>query len=204
MLELQHLITAGIGPAQARQFLEPVRQACERFRIDTARRRATFIANIAHESTNFTRLEEDLFYKTPERIRAVFPSTVPTLALASTLVRAPKALANHVYARKNGNGDSASGDGWRYRGRGLIGLTGLANYLSAEQALGRPYVSQPDLVAQPADAALTSAHWWHVNDCNRLADAWELDAITRRVNGPGMQGRSHRAAIANELIEALA
>lgn len=204
MLELQHLIAAGIHATQARHFLEPIRQACERFRIDTPRRRAAFIAQIAHESTNFTRLEENLFYTTPERIRAVFPSTVPTLAQACTLVRAPQALANHVYARKNGNGDAASGDGWRYRGRGLIGLTGLGNYLRAEQALGRSYVTQPDLVAQPADAALTSAHWWHLNDCNRLADAWELDAITRRVNGPGMQGRSHRAAVANDLIEALA
>lgn len=204
MLELQHLIAAGIDPTQARRFLEPLRQACERFRIDTPRRRAAFIAQLAHESTGFTRLEENLFYTTPERIRAVFPSTVPTLAQARTLVRAPQALANHVYARKNGNGDAASGDGWRYRGRGLIGLTGLGNYLRAEQTLGRPYVSQPDLVAQPADAALTSAHWWHLNDCNRLADTWDIDGITRRVNGPGMQGRTHRAHIVQAMVEAFA
>jgi putative chitinase len=201
MLELQHLISAGIEPTQARRFLEPLLGACERFRINTPRRMGAFLGQCAHESNGFTRLEENLFYTTPERVRFVFQQTVPTMAMASTLLRNPKALASHVYARKNGNGDTASGDGWTYRARGLIGITGLNNYRAAEQGIGRPYVAHPDLIADPYDAALTSAHWWHDNGCNKLADDWDIDGCTRRVNGPGMQGRSHRAGLSQDFLE---
>lgn len=204
MLDLQTLTAAGIHPTQARHFLEPLQVACTRFQIHTARRLAAFLAQCGHESTLFTSLEEDLYYKTPERIRAVFPATVTHQAKALELLRNPKALANWVYARKNGNGDVASGHGWTYRARGLIGVTGLANYHRAELDLQRPYVAQPDLVAAPADAALTSAHFWHTNGCNRLADAWDIDGITRRVNGPGMQGRVHRDLLSKQFLEALA
>lgn len=204
MLELQHLITAGIEPTQARRFLEPLRVATARFGITTPQRLAAFLGQCAHESSGFTRLEENLFYTTPERIRAVFPQTVPTMAMARTLLRDPKGLANHVYARKNGNGDPASGDGWTYRARGLIGITGLHNYRAAEQGIGRPYLAQPELIAAPSDAALSSAHWWHDNGCNKLADAWDIDGCTRRVNGPGMQGRSHRNGLSQGFLEAFA
>lgn len=203
MLELQQLIAAGVQPSQARRFLEPLQAACARFQINTAPRIAAFLGQCGHESTMFTALEEDLFYKTPDRIRAVFPATVTTQAKALELVRAPKALGNWVYAGKNGNGDVASGHGWTYRARGAIGVTGLANYAKAERDLNRPYVSQPDLVAAPTDAALTSAHFWHSNDCNRLADAWNIDGITRRVNGPGMKGRVHRDLLSKTFLEAL-
>ncbi len=203
MLTLAKLIGTGVPPTQARAFLTPLALACERFQIDTPARLAGFIAQCRVESTDFTRLEEGLFYTTPERVRQIFPRTVPSLADAATLVRNPQKLANRVYAGKNGNGNEASGDGWRYRGRGLKQLTGRGNYAAAEKALGRPYVEQPDLVALPEDACLTAAHFWHSVKANVLADSAQWDAITRAVNGPGMVEATLRRQYSEQALLAL-
>jgi putative chitinase len=192
MIQVASLVAAGIGPTQARTFAEPLSEVCARFRIDTPLRLAAFVAQCAHESRLFTALEEGLFYRTPERICAIFKSTVPNLAIATPLARNPKLLANRVYANRNGNRDEASGDGWRYRGRGLIQLTGRANYERAASGLGRPYVDEPDLVLEPADACLTAGWFWDAGNLNALADASRIDAITRAINGPAMAGAAER------------
>lgn len=199
---VERLVAAGIKPTQAKAFAEPLRAACARFAIDTPVRLAAFVAQCAHESAHFTALEENLYYSSPERIRAIFPSRVPSLAVAQALARNPKALACRVYAGRLGNGDEASGDGWRYRGRGLVHLTGRSNYADAAQALGRPYVEQPDLVAQPADACLTAAWFWHCRKLNILADASNTDAITRAVNGPKMAGQDERRRLFDRAVAA--
>ena len=192
MIQLASLIAAGIGPTQARTFEAPLVEACARFGIDTPARQAAFVAQCAHESQLFTALEEGLFYRTPERICAIFHSTVPNLAAAKPLACNPKLLANHVYANRNGNRDEASGDGWRYRGRGLIQLTGRANYTRAAGELSRPYVGQPDLLLDPADACLTAAWFWNSRNLNTLADAARIDDITRAINGAAMAGAQER------------
>ncbi len=204
MISVSALIAAGIQPAQARQFCQPMALACQRFEINTPARIAAFVAQCRVESAGFTALEESLFYRQPERIRAIFPSRVPDLATAALLVRQPQALANRVYANRLGNGDEASGDGWRYRGRGLKQLTGRANYADAAEALARPYVEQPELVALPKDACLTAAWFWHTNKCNILADSAQWDAITRTVNGPGMLQRVERRHYTEESLTAFA
>ena len=187
MISVASLVAAGMAPTQARQFADPLATACARFGINTPARLAGFIAQCRVESAEFTRLEEDLRYRKPERLLQVFPSRVRSLDDAARLIAGgPKAIANRVYAGKIGNGDEASGDGWRYRGRGLKQLTGRANYGDAAEALGRPYLEQPDLVALPEDACLTAAWYWHTAKCNILADSAQWDAITRAVNGPGM------------------
>ena len=196
------LIAAGLAPTQARQFAEPLAAACARFDINTPARLAGFVAQCHIESAGFTRLEEGLSYSTPERIRAVFPSRVPSLADAARLVRQPQALANRVYSGRLGNGDEASGDGWRYRGRGIVQLTGRANYADAATALGRPYVEQPELVAQPADACLTAAWFWHSRKLSILADSAQWDAITRAVNGPAMLHADLRRQHAEQALTA--
>ena len=198
------LIAAGLAPTQARQFAEPLAAACARFDINTPARLAGFVAQCHIESAGFTRLEEGLSYTTPERIRAVFPSRVPSLADAARLVRQPQALANRVYSGRLGNGDEASGDGWRYRGRGIVQLTGRANYADAATALGRPYVEQPELVAQPADACLTAAWFWHSRKLSILADSAQWDAITRAVNGPAMLHADLRRQHAEQALTAFA
>ena len=195
MIQLASLVAAGIGPTQARLFAAPLAEACTRFGIDTPQRQAAFVAQCAHESRLFTALEEGLFYRTPERICAIFRSTVPDVGAAQPLACNPKLLACHVYANRNGNGDAASGDGWRYRGRGLIQLTGRANYSRAGQVLGRPYVDQPDLVQEPLDACLTAGWFWNAGKLNSLADAARIDDITRAVNGPAMAGAAERRAL---------
>ena len=204
MLTLPTLIAAGVPPTQARQYVDPLAAACARFGINTPARIAGFLAQCRVESADFTRLEENLFYTTPERIRQVFPSRVASMADAARLVRNPKALANCVYAGKIGNGNEASGDGFRFRGRGLKQLTGRANYADAAAGLGRPYLDQPDLVALPDDACLTAAWFWHNAKANILADSSQWDAITRAVNGPGMLKADLRRQYAEQALEVLA
>lgn len=201
-IDIALLIRCGINPNQAREFERPLRYACDRYQINTTRRLAAFLGQCAVESADFTRLEEGLYYTTAQRVRAVFGSRVPTDAMAQSLLRNPQALANRVYANLGGNGDETSGDGWKYRGRGIIQLTLKGNYTAAAQANQRPYVEQPELVARPADAAFTAAWYWGFHDLNTLADGWQTDDITRRIN-KGMAGRMQRRTRCDELLEIL-
>ena len=149
-------------------------------------------------------LEENLFYTTPERIRAMWPTRVPDLATAAQLIRKPQALANRVYANRNGNGDEASGDGWKYRGRGLLQLTGRANYMAAEAALDQPYKAQPDLVTQPLHAAMTAAWFFVAANGLALADASNIEALTRAINGPALAGLADRRQRFDQAVRAFA
>lgn len=203
MLTLANLIASGVAPTQARIFLAPISAACARFSINTPARLAGFIAQCRVESADFTALEESLFYRDPARIMRIWPTRVTTLQQAQSLARNPQGLANVVYASRLGNGDTTSGDGWRYRGRGLKQLTGKTNYADAAQALERPYVTNPDLVAQPEDACMTAAWFWHKNKLNVLADTAQWDAITRAVNGPGMLKAAERRQYSEEAVRVL-
>lgn len=204
MITVATLIAAGVAPTQARQFAEPLAAACQRFGITGPARTGAFIAQCRVESAGFTQLEEGLHYRDPARIMRIFPSRVPSLMVAQRLAGNPKELANTVYAGRLGNGDKDSGDGWRYRGRGLKQLTGRSNYTDAATELGRPYVEQPDLVAQPEDACLTAAWFWASNKLSILADSAQWDAITRVVNGPGMLQADLRRQWTEDAVRALA
>lgn len=200
---IQQLVAAGVPPTQARMFQPALAPALQRFSITTPRRIAAFLAQCHVESAGFTRLEENLFYTTPGRIAAVWPSRFKSAAEAAPFARNPERLANRVYANRLGNGPEASGDGWRFRGRGLKQLTGRANYAEAARALGRPYVTDPDLLRAPADAVLTAAWFFARAGCNPLADAEQWDAITRRVNGPAMLAAAERRRRATQALAAL-
>lgn len=204
MINIASLVASGVHPTQARAFAEPLAAASALFDISTPVRIAGFIAQCRVESADFTAMEEGLFYTNPARIASIFKSRVSSIQDAQRLARNPKLLANVVYANRLGNGDEASGDGYRFRGRGLKQLTGRANYTEAAQALNRPYVEQPDLVALPSDACLTAAWFWHRNGCNELADSSQWDAITRRVNGPGMLKKEIRAQFSNDAVAVFA
>jgi len=198
------LIAAEVAPSQARTFAVPLSIACERFDITTRARVAGFLAQCIVESEHFVSLEERLYYRRAERIWEVFHRLRQRgMNEVAKLARNPRALANAAYAHVNGNGDEASGDGWRYRGRGLKMLTGRGNYADAAVALRRPYVKSPELVALPPDACLTAAWYWHTNRCNALADSAQWDAITKAVNGPGMLKRAERRSITDELLQVL-
>jgi putative chitinase len=162
------------------------------FGVSKPVRLAHFIAQVAIESAGFARLEENLNYTTPARIAAIWPRLIPR---AAALVRNPPALANAAYAGKNGNGDESSGDGWRYRGRGLIQLTGRANYAAAGSGIGEDLIANPDDVSTPEIAVRTALWFWQAHGCNDLADADNSAAITRAVNGPAMEQAEARRAL---------
>lgn len=204
MIEVADLVACGVQPTQARLYAQPLQQACERFAITTNARIAAFVAQVAHESSNFTRTEENLYYTTPARIRAMWPKRVPTLDDAAALCRNPQALANRVYANRLGNGDESSGEGWKYRGRGLIQLTGRTNYHVAGDALGQPYLTVPHLVSLPEDACMTAAWFWSSIRGNELADAALIDELTKRINGPAMAGADDRRSRYDDAMRALA
>ena len=204
MITLQQLVDCGIDRDVAGQFELPLDAAMTAFTINTSKHAAAFLAQAAHESIGFTRLQENLSYSTPERLMEVFKGRFTGLADAAQYLRQPEKLANRVYANRLGNGDTSSGDGWRFRGRGLFQLTGRANYMAAGDGLGTDYKANPDLVAEPPDAAFTAAWYWAVGNLNAMADVGQIDVITRRINGPAMLGADERRALYQRFLQVLA
>ena len=168
-------------------------EAMTRFDISSSGRMAAFLAQIAHESGQLTHLSENLNYSAP-RLMQVWPKRFSTMEKAKQYERNPERLANNVYAGRLGNGDEASGDGWRYRGRGVIQLTGRDNYRAAAKGIGLPLEEEPDQLLQPGPAALSAAWFWQAHGLNELADAnADFGTITKRING-GTVGLKERVA----------
>lgn len=154
----------------------------ERFDISTPIRQACFIGQAGHECGNFRILEENLNYRA-ETLMKVWPKRFPTLEFAKQYERNPKKIANMVYANRMGNRDEASGDGYRFRGRGAFQTTGHSGYYHAGQALGVDFVMEPDLVATPQYAALTAGFFWNTHKLNQFADARDYKGMTKKING---------------------
>ena len=146
-------------------------------------RRAHFFAQLAHESAGFKHLAENLNYSAPALVR-----TWPTrfdVETAEAYARQPERIANKVYASRLGNGGESSGDGWRYRGRGYIQITGRANYAEYSQKLygDDRLVREPEMAAQPEVAARIARAYWDAKGLDALADRDDIVAITKRING---------------------
>lgn len=165
--------------------------ACTAYDITTPLRVAHFMAQMSEESGNFQRLEENLNYTHASRLLAVFPSHFDDLADASEYVGDPEGIANRVYADRMGNGDEDSGDGWRFRGRGFLQDTGRSQYALLTAGLGHDFISNPDDLATLEWAALAAGWTWQEKRCNGLADADNITAITRAING-GLNGLVER------------
>jgi putative chitinase len=174
------------------------------FAIESRLQAAHWLAQLAHESAEFTRIVENLNYTRPERIVEVWPSRFwlpsakqpeqpPGKRDARAFVRAPILLASYVYAGRNGNGNEATADGWKYRGRGPIQLTGRSNYARAGQALALPLIETPEIVTDPDAGARVAAWFWSDKRLGPLADLNEIEAITSKVNGGthGLDERRH-------------
>jgi len=152
------------------------------YNIDTVPRAAAFIAQCAHESANFKFLKENLNYKA-ESLMRVWPSRFPNMAVAQQYAMQPEKIANKVYSDRMGNGSEASGDGWRYAGKGLIQLTGKDNYTRFAESIETPVEEIPDYL-QTFEGAVQSACWfWEVNNLNQWADAGDILTLTKRING---------------------
>ena len=160
--------------------------------ITTRRRLCLFLGQIFVETGGFTAMVENLNYTRPERLDAIF-SKVKGIEDAKALIkRGKEAIANRVYAGRLGNGDEASGDGWRFRGSGYKQLTGRANYREIGQLIGLDLEGQPELAREPASAARIACAFWDSRGCSELADNGDVEAITARINGPAKLGLAER------------
>jgi putative chitinase len=171
--------------------------------IDTPHRVAAFMAQCGHESGGFTVMQENLNYSAKGLV-GTFKKYFPTEAHAKPYERKPEMIANRVYANRMGNGDEASGDGWYFRGRGIIQITGKNNYTKCSQALfeNDTLVEQPDLLLD-SEYAIHSAGWfWSAARLNELADSGDIKTMTRRING-GFIGLEDRIKHYNHAIEIL-
>lgn len=152
------------------------------YEINTPQRIAAFMAQCAHESGNFMFLQENLNYKAAS-LRKVFPKYFPDDATAQAYEKKPEKIANRIYANRMGNGPEESGDGYRYRGRGLIQVTGKTNYTWFAASLE----IKPEEAAeymQTFEGAAQSACWfWESNKLNQWADAGDIVTLTKRING---------------------
>jgi putative chitinase len=155
------------------------------YEINTPQRIAAFMAQCAHESGGFTALKENLNYK-PATLRKLFSKYFPTDALAEEYCAKPnkqEAIANRVYANRMGNGDEASGDGYKYCGRGLIQLTGKSNYVAFADSLQITPEEASEYLATFEGAAQSACWFWESNNLNKWADAGDILTLTKKING---------------------
>ncbi len=209
-MDYQTLANAtGCALDKAASFAGAITKACDRWHITTPDRQAVFLAQIAHESALFTRLEEGLNYTTPERLCKMFGSKfrMPQAGESGLVVfpdgkrnplmflNRPQALANVVYSNRYGNGAESTGDGYRYRGMGLIQLTFKANVERYAEASGRPEViANPELLKQPELAADSAGWYFDTHNCNELADFGLFEKVTATINS-ALEGLDLRKAL---------
>ncbi len=152
------------------------------YEINTPERVAAFIAQCAHESGGFKFLQENLNYKAAS-LRRVFPKYFPDDAIAAAYANKPQMIANRIYANRMGNGDEASGDGWTYRGRGLIQLTGKNNYTFFAASIDTPLEEVSEYLETFEGAVQSACFFWDQNKLNQWADARDILTLTKRING---------------------
>lgn len=162
-------------------FYEGIIETFDTFEINTPERMAMFLAQTAHESGNFNFVEENLNYKAAS-LSKVWPKKFPPDIAGQYGGNAQK-IANRAYADRMGNGPESSGDGWKYRGRGLIQLTGKDNYRACGEALGKDLLNEPDLVAQNPCAVLSAGWFWDTRKLNQWCDKKDVLTVTKRING---------------------
>ena len=183
------------------QWVDALNETFSRFDISSPIRQSSFIGQCGHECGSFRVLEENLNYRA-ETLMKLWKSRFPTIEMANEYARNPKKIANKVYASRMGNRDESSGDGYRFRGRGCIQLTGHANYFHAGQACGEDFVMNPDLVATPKYAAMTAGWFWNTHKLNQYADSRDFVMMTKKING-GTIGLQDRINHINHALEVL-
>ena len=199
------------------KWFEAVVRTCEEFEINTPQRVAAFLAQTSHESGGYTMLSENLNYKAAT-LAACWPNRfavlgadkkpvkengklVPT-AVANSIAGKPELIANLVYSSRMGNGPAESGEGWKFRGRGLKQLTGKDNYARCGAALGLDLISNPDLLLEPMAAARSAGWFWKANNLSTFADKGDLEGMTKRING-GLIGYAERKAKYDKVLAAI-
>ena len=193
---LQILPNAG---QSAGVFVSVLNTAMNHYQIVGLKRVAAFVGQVGHESGHLARLVENLSYSA-DALRKTWPCRF-NAELATTVARKPEQIANIAYGNRMGN--TAPGEGWKYRGRGLIQITGKNNYRACGEALGLDLTAQPELLENPQHACMSAAWFWATNGLNTSADAGKFDAITQRING-GQTGAADRQALYARALKVLA
>ena len=183
------------------KWYKPLMDTFIKYNISTTQRQACFIGQCQHESENFTKLEEGLNYSA-SRLMAVWPSRFPSLDVANQYANNPQKLANKIYSGRMGNGDEESGEGYAYRGRGLIQMTGKETYANCGSGLGMDFIGDPDRLLDPQYAALSAGWVWNKKGLNDLADTGDYETMTKRINGGtlGLDDRKAKIAKAREIL----
>lgn len=173
------------------------------YEINTPQRVAAFIAQCAHESGGFRALKENLNYRAESLVK-VFPKYFKTLEEAKQYEKQPEKIANKIYGNRMGNGDEASGDGFRYCGRGLIQLTGKDNYSWFAASLEMPLEEVPEYLASFEGAVQSACWFWETNNLNQWADTGDILTLTKRINGGtiGLEDRKKHYAHALHVLGA--
>ncbi len=186
---------------RAEQFVAPLNAYLMKYQINTVRRMAAFLGQVAVESSQFRKLVESTWYRDAKHLKETFPTAFKT-ANAADYVGHPEKLANFVYAGTNGNGDERSGDGWKYRGRGLIQLTFRDNYAAFAKDTGVDALNHPELLEQPKIAVYSAAWFWDKAHLNRYADHGNYKNLTLRINAKalGYNEREHYRKRATALL----
>lgn len=184
------------------KYVDPLNEVCEHYEINTKNRIAGFLAQVAHESGGFNFVKENLNYGA-KGLMTTFKKYFPTEEIATQYERKPEKIANRVYANRMANGDEASGDGFKFRGRGLIQLTGRSNYQRFANDLE---VSLDDCVEylETPEGAVASAGWfWDSNKLNRFCDNNDFVTLTKRINGGtiGLEDRKHHYELVLQFLE---
>jgi putative chitinase len=197
-LQLLQQICPRTKAAVLNRYVEPLNKVGEHFGLfDNPKRMAAFLAQVAHESGSFNFTKEGLSYSAAS-LNKVFHKYFPTLASAKAYERKPAKIASKVYANRMGNGTEASGDGYKFCGRGLIQLTGKNNYTKFAASIGKT-LDETVAYLETSEGAVASAAWfWDANKLSVYADKGDFVGLTRRINGGtiGLADRQHHYQIA--------
>ena len=161
---------------------EALSQLLPDYDINTPNRIAAFIAQCSHESAAFKFLKENLNYRA-ESLMRVWPRHFPNIEVARQYAHKQEKIANRAYANRMGNSDEASGDGWRFLGRGLIQLTGRNNYEAFAESIETPVEEIPEYLATFEGAAQSACWFWETNNLNKWADTGDIVTLTKKING---------------------
>ena len=183
------------------QWFHAISRLLPDYEINTPQRIASFLAQCKHESGNFTAIKENLNYK-PESLMRVWPRYFPTMEIALQYAHNQEKIANRAYANRMGNGDEASGDGWRYCGRGLIQLTGKDNYQGFADSVSISVEEAPAYLETFEGAAQSACYFWEDRHLNIFADANDIKAMTKTIDG-GYLGLEEREKNYHEILKLL-
>ena len=197
------------------KWIDALVDTCRDFEINTPERIASFLAQTSHESGGYTMLSENLNYRATT-LAACWPNRFAVLGadkkpikengklvptkLAESIAGKPELIANLVYSSRMGNGPAESGEGWKYRGRGLKQLTGKDNYTRCGEALGIDLVNNPDLLLEPMYAAKSAGWFWKTNKLADFADKEDIKGMTKKING-GLIGYEARQDLYDDCHE---